>query len=158
MSLAKIHPVSSTCFSSPYEVNKAVVQARMISGRYRTEKLRSHFSKQSDPYCKVCSSNEPETISHILLRCEKLESVRMGVIKSWLKTEQPAILNIALESLSEDLTVQFLLDCSVIPSIIALTQSTDKNIVLASLFKLTRTFCYSLHKERHKLLGLWEKL
>ena len=125
----------------------------MISGRYRTEKLRSHFSEQND-----CSSNKPETISHILLECENLESTQMGVIHSWLKTEQAAILNIALESLREDLIVQFLLDCSVIPSIIVLTQSIDRDTVQSALFKLTRTYCYSLHKERHKLLGLWEKL
>ena len=158
MSLAKVHPMWSTCLSNPYEVNKAVVQARMLSGRYRTQKLRSHFNNQGDVSCKVCSSGEPETLSHILLECRNLESVRMNVIHSWLKTEQPAILNMALESLKEDLTVQFLLDCSTIPTIIVMTQTFDRYIVLSALFKLTRSFCYSLHKERHKLLGLWGKL
>ena len=158
MSLTKAHPIWTTCLSNPFEVNKAVVQARMLSGRYRTQKLRSHFSKQEDSSCKVCLSGDPETLSHILLECRNLESARTNVIHSWLKTDQPAIVNMALESLSDDMTEQFLLDCSVIPSIIAITQTFDKNIVLSALFKLTRAFCYSLHKERHKLLGLWEKL
>ena len=36
MSLANPHPIWTSAGSSPYEIRKATVQARMLSGRYRT--------------------------------------------------------------------------------------------------------------------------
>ena len=42
MSLTRPHPIWSTCGSNPYEINKAVVQARMLSGRYVTDQLARH--------------------------------------------------------------------------------------------------------------------
>ena len=158
MSLSSVHPLWSTCSSNPYEVNKAVVQARMLSGRYRTQSLRSHFDSENVPHCKLCSSNEVENLTHILIECQALESIRINVIRGWLETQQPSILNTVLESLHDELSVQFLLDCSVLPSVIVLTQTINENIVLPLLFKLTRNYCFNLHKGRQKLLGLWERL
>ena len=39
MSLKFPHPIWSTAGTNPYEINKAIIQARMLSGRYRTEGL-----------------------------------------------------------------------------------------------------------------------
>ena len=39
MSLLQPHPLYSTCGDNSFEVSKALVQARMLSGRYRTDKL-----------------------------------------------------------------------------------------------------------------------
>ena len=50
---------------------------------------------------------------------------------------------------------QFLLDCSIIPAIILLRQSHGVEI-LSELFYLTRTWCYSLHRERLRQLGRWK--
>ena len=158
MSLTSVHPLWSSCSANPYEVNKAVIQARMLSGRYRTQSLRSHFNSESTPCCQLCLSNEPENLTHILIECKALESMRNNVMCGRIKTQQPEILITVLESLHDNSTVQFLLDCSVIASVIALTQTINKDIVLPSLFKLTRNYCYNLHKERQKLLGLWDKL
>ena len=41
MSLARPHPIWWTAGSNPYEVSKAVIQCRMLSGRYRTRLLTS---------------------------------------------------------------------------------------------------------------------
>ena len=49
--------------------------------------------------------------------------------------------------------VQFVLDCSVLPQVIAAGQ--DDPLVLPLLFKVTRTYCYSLHRTRLKILGRW---
>ena len=51
MSLSKPHPLWTTASSNPYEVNKAVVQARMLSGRYRTESLSRFWSNNPNGYC-----------------------------------------------------------------------------------------------------------
>ena len=50
--------------------------------------------------------------------------------------------------------LSILLDCSIIPEVIASAQNEGSN-VLNMLFRLTRTWVYSLHKERMKLLGRW---
>ena len=52
--------------------------------------------------------------------------------------------------------IQFLLDCSTLPEIIALVQIHGDKL-LHQLFKVTRTWCYSIHRDRLKLLGRWRK-
>ena len=44
MGLTKCHPMFRTCGSSPWEVEKATTQARLISGRYRVEALSGHWT------------------------------------------------------------------------------------------------------------------
>ena len=51
------------------------------------------------------------------------------------------------------LWLQYVLDCSALPSIIAASQ--QDNSVLPLMFKATRTYCYSLHRTRLKLFGRW---
>jgi len=69
-SLTKPHPIYLTAGSKPYEVAKAVVQVRMLSGRYRTENLAKHWSTNKEGYylgaiChQIC-----ESLEHILLWC-----------------------------------------------------------------------------------------
>ena len=41
-SLSSPHPIFWTAGPNPYEVSKAIVQGRMLSGRYRTELLAKH--------------------------------------------------------------------------------------------------------------------
>ena len=50
MSLQKTHPIWSTCGSNSYEVCKAIIQARMLSGRYRTDQFLRHFT-ENDGSC-----------------------------------------------------------------------------------------------------------
>ena len=49
--------------------------------------------------------------------------------------------------------LQFLVDPSVLPLVIILRQEHGEEVI-NSLFYLTRTFCYSIHRCRLKLLGL----
>ena len=56
-SLSSPHPLWTTAGSSPYEVKKAVVQARMLSGRYRTEMLRRHWSENKEGHCLFSLTN-----------------------------------------------------------------------------------------------------
>ena len=78
MSLTNPHPIWTSAKDNPYEVSKAVIQVRMLSGRYRTEYLCSHSSKRSG----ICLAgtclglNIPETIEHILIYCPSLSHAR----------------------------------------------------------------------------------
>ena len=66
MSLDCPHPIYQTCGSNSYEICKAIVQAKMVSGRYRTDRLVRHFYPDSDGNCSICPENVPGTIEHIL--------------------------------------------------------------------------------------------
>ena len=43
MSLTQTHPMFTSCGSNSYEVSKAIIQAKMLSGRYRTDKLQCYL-------------------------------------------------------------------------------------------------------------------
>ena len=66
----------------------------------------------------------------------------------------------SLCSPTNPLFCQFLLDWSVIPELIAAVQDQihDGDDILHHLFHLNRTWVYTLHKERMKLLGRWNPI
>ena len=163
-SLAKPHPVWCSAGSNPYEVEKAACQARMLSGRYRTCYLARHWSGNSSGSCSLpaCSQNPtPGTLSHILTECEDLLPARLRVFSLWadhMQDNQVLIPVIVKYTTTSDPTqlVQFLLDCTVLHDVISLQQKFG-NWVHDSLLYLTRTFCFSMHKARLKLLGKWDQ-
>ena len=163
MSLCKPHPIIRTAGSSPYEVTKAGIQALFLSGRYRTETLCSHWSSNPGGYCLCPSCTDkhiPEDEEHIFLHCGSLSNTRHSLAQFTVAYSKkvPHLSNILLTftSPSHPLFVQFMLDCSVIPDVISLAQEHGDG-VLSDLFKVTRAWCYSLHRERLKILGRWLK-
>ena len=161
MSLSKPHPIFSTAGSSPYEVTKAGIQALFLSGRYRTELLRRHWSGNPEGFC-LCPScdglQEKEDLEHILLYCPSLSPTRKRLYNFTINYARavPAISETILDLTkpTQPLLFQFLLDCSVIPRVISLVQEHGED-VLHHLFKVSRTWCYSLHRDRLKILGRW---
>ena len=147
MSLSIPHPIWLTAKSSSYEVIKATVQAKMLSGRYRTGLLSKHWSTNRSGYCLLPSCTaQIEDLAHILVSCPSLNHIRTNLLyftKQYL-TQIP----------SSPLFMDFLLDCSTIPCVILLVQRMGPEL-LHHLFHVSRTWCYSLHKERLKLLGRW---
>ena len=161
MSLTRPHPIFLSAGSSPYEVTKAHIQALFLSGRYRTEKLCRHWSSNPEgncltPHCAPYGIREDE--EHILLYCPALSETRQRLAKFTLRYAQsvPIIGRILCTYLqpSNPMIFQFLLDCSTIPEVIRLVQEQGK-VYLSHLFKVTRTWCYSLHRGRLKILGRW---
>ena len=68
MSLTILHRISTTAGSSPAKVAMATVQAQMLSGRYSTESLCSHWKIHSTGVCLLspaCSGTK-EDLQHIL--------------------------------------------------------------------------------------------
>ena len=160
MSLTKSHPIWTTTNSNPYEVSKAIQQARFLSGRYRSEALCRHWSTNKNGWCLSPSCHETEEgVQHILLDCLAYSDVRKHHMAIWLSISDPILHQLLHESLSssQKYQLQFMLDCSVLPSVIAAVQLHGPRI-LTSLFKLTRTLCHSIHRERMKLLGRWNFL
>ena len=157
MSLLRPHPLLSTAAHS-YDTNKMIVQLRMLSGRYRVGSLLKHFSPSNTGICELCATEE-EDLAHILIpRCPHLQDRRLLLVEYSRSVlhQSPTCTKILEDMLScsnQDTLVQFLLDCSALPDVIRAAQLD--NTVLPLLFKISRTWCYSMHRTRLKLLGRW---
>ena len=163
LSLTKSHPIWTTCGSNSFEINKAITQARMLSGRFRTQELCKYFSNKTSGFCLICppESQTSENIEHILVYCKGLDETRARVLEMWYQKlkNYPAIQNIMkgiMESCDAAVIVQFLLDCSVVPAIIEIVQANGEE-TLEILFHLTRTWCHSVNISRLKKLGRYHK-
>ena len=157
MSLKTPHPIWSTTGGNPYEVSKAIQQARFLSGRYRSESLVRHWSKNKDGFCNSTTcTNKVETIEHILIECGAYSDCKRYLYSLWLSTANPVVRKLVLEALTSETCylLQFILDCSVLPSVIVATQRHGFS-VLKELFHFTRTWCFTVHRQRMKLLGRW---
>ena len=139
-----------------------IVQLRLLSGRARLGSLLRHFSPTSDGICELCQI-EIEDLSHFLIpRCPALyeRSLLLLYYMATMVNNSTVCKNI-LDTIVEDskldetIYIQFVLDCSVLPQVITAAQSDQT--VLPLLFKITRTWCYSLHRTRLKLLDRWCK-
>ena len=123
LSLCKPHPLLLSAGPNPYEVAKAIVQCKMLSGRYRTELLAKHWSSNKQGYClaPTCSEVE-ESLEHILLWCPSYEPTRTKIKDLWLSTSCPTILKLVTTFLTDTpaIKMQFLLDAFVLPTEIKL--------------------------------------
>ena len=157
MSLTKPHPVWATVGSNPYETAKAVQQARFLSGRYRSGSLTKHWSANKEGFCLAPTcENELETIEHILIHCCAYIECKRRLYSLWLSTPSRVVQKLALGALCSETKylLQFILDCSVLPPVILATQTHGTGI-LKELFYLTRSWCFSIHRQRMKMLGRW---
>ena len=160
LSLSRPHPIWSTLDGNPFQTKAARVQAIFLSGRYRTEKLCSRWSHNNQGYCLLDSCNGEnivEDIFHVLLHCPALANSRSRLLDHFKTTltEMPLLLPIFQEYFYQDdspLKIQFLLDCSVLPMVISAHQMFG-DVILIGLFKMTRTWCHSIHRARIRALG-----
>ena len=104
------------------------------------------------------SCNTIEDITHILKTCSALDKTRDKLITftKFYCQDKPDIHDLIHTHCSPDRDsfCQFILDCSVLPDVINAVQINGQEI-LNQLFTLTRIWCYSLHRDRLKLLGRW---
>ena len=141
--------------SSTTKLVMVTVQARFLSGRYRTEALCSYWSSNTLGLCKLsttCQTPKDTFYKHALNRTrEKLTAFT----KSYC-TSHSVIADIVCKSCRVEcrLFVQFLLDCSVVPEVIAVVQIHGQEI-LSHLINITRQWVNSLQRDRLKLLGRW---
>ena len=166
-SLSTPHPIWTSAGSSPYQVSKATIQARMLSGRYRSDWFIRHWSADNPSgawqLLSCHPSPPPGTLAHQLLECPGTAAARTRVYALWtfFLSDKPELFEIVqfytIRCADQDLLLQFLLDCSSLPLAISAVQKYGEEL-LNNLFYLTRTWCYSVHKSRMRDLGLWKKI
>ena len=144
MSLSSTYPIFSTCGSSSYEVSKAIIQAKFLSGRPRVESLTRHWDLSNrEGFCLLCKDTEPVlgTLEHLLLAggCPALTEARLSMLNffnSYL-VPRPHLLHLFKECWNSNETLT-LLDCSVIPIVISTCQASQEGTILKDLFYITR--------------------
>ena len=145
------HP--SICnVTSVEEARQMRPHLKMLSGDYFTMQVKSQQSG-GDPNCKLCLSTNTQnidSISHILVSCLSLSSIRDRIMPEIEQICQNTKY-FCFDDVSKcEITLsQFLLD----PSSLNLTQRVHvSDIHLTYLFKKIRNLCWALHNERKRKL------
>ena len=163
MSFVNPHQILTKCGSNPFEVNKTMIQARMLSGMYITDQLAIYWRTQNPAgFCLLpgCSNQTVGSLEHILLQCPAMHITRRTMLNIChdIREKFPEIrnfMNAVLTTNHPEIMVQFLLDCYTLPSVILLQQTFGPE-VLKPLFYVSRRWCYSVHRKRMILLGLFQ--
>ena len=162
MSLSKPHPMFTTCSSNTFETNKSICQAALLSGRFKTDYLSRHWDKENpEGFCVLCTHLQlRDTLEHFLILCNHLSLTRLNILQYWQNyTSEDDILHnlisVKLRSPIQTL-MQFLIDPSADPDVIQGVQR--KVIKLEDVYKLTRTWCYALHRKKLQLSGRFRKI
>ena len=158
-SVVRPHYLWTAAGSNPHEINKSIILARMMSGRYRTESLCRFWSGNRQGYCQLNGCHQViGDLEHLLLHCPGLHTVRTNLEKMWL--ERAAILPLLqayiVQLLASPTAVKmaFILDSTAVPEIITLTQVYGLAVLDIVLY-LTRTYVYGLHRKKLILMGKW---
>ena len=148
--------------SSPFETAKAVVVARIISGRYLCENLRAHWLNDKG-YCQASSCGDVVgDIGHILIHCPALDAMRDKMYILWkTKTENclPELYDILLrvKTFSPSYLVHFLVYPCAFPEMILLRQTYGYKII-EHVNYLAWTYIFNLHNERQKMIEDQKKI
>ena len=94
-------------------------------------------------------------IPHLLLHCPSLSSRRNLLGEYWMDRikDSPVRLQLLNEYQAKlvKYKMQFMLDCSALPNV-KVDTATHGSEIMELIFKLTRTFCFSINSERIKKL------
>ena len=161
MSLSRPHKLWTTAGNNPFEVAKARVQLLFLSNQYPCAKVSRHWSAENPqglctyPLCHT--KRLIESREHILLYCPAYNKVRQRMVTTCLESDNLSVkilLTKYLVSSNPELTMQFLVDCSVLSEVIQASQKSGPHI-FSDLFYYTRTWCFVIHKQRMIRLCKW---
>ena len=157
------HPLWRTCGPSSSAVRSATVQARMLSGRYRTDWLRRHWGPGESGACRLPSCTSPRgDLEHLLsAACPALAPTLAHTLTHTLDflAPYPLLISTIQDALLREPEhfVSFLLDPSTDFSVIPLVQQHGRHI-LVPLFRFSRAWVWAAHRHRLRLLGLHQYL
>ena len=134
----------------------------MLSGRYVTDQLSRHWTKNKSGICLIpgCSGQHVGSLEHLLLFCPALADARNKILKLCVTVSAESddlrkIIHTMLSGQPIVKMMQFILDCSVMPEVITLTQHSTQ-ATLERLFYISRSWCYSMHRTGMNKLGLFQ--
>ena len=150
------HPVLRNVAAAS-DVLKLRVQVRFLVGDYLTYSLDHSHGNGKSPHCRLCSTADTplnESVSHVISQCSALESVRSRILPEILDvvrnlSPQKWVSNY-LHLQNDNTRTQFILDCTSQNLPISIRVKATNCMVV---FRVTRDFCFAIHKERMRLLN-----
>ena len=159
LGLTTCHPMFSLCGSSPREVEKASCQARFLSGRYRVEALSGHWTPWNReglctlPECWRTVHAHKGTVESLLISCPSLSPTRVATLQHTMQVIMgDNFLHDLVQQCLNHSAVQFWLDCSTMALVISAVHQHGQ-VLLSKLLRLTRNYCFVMHKARNDMLG-----
>ena len=144
------HHPAVTYLVTTKEVKKSRPHIEFLTGDYLTYQRKFDQSGSGSPLCRICRL-ENESISHIIGRCGAFNEIRSRILDeiSNLCVQSANKLNFENIKSSEKILTQFILD----PTSFNLTDRIHtSDPIVKNLFKLSRDMCWTIHKERIKIL------
>ncbi|KAK3097462.1 hypothetical protein FSP39_009833 [Pinctada imbricata] len=134
-------------------VARYAVKIKMVTGTYILQSTcnRASFNNSEiDPICLLCG-DEPETLLHFFLKCEKLQATRTNIM---CKIEQCmySCTGLKLCDLSDEELLQLILDVGKLETP-QLRQLLKPNI-RSDIEHHTRRLCYALHTKHYYLMSM----
>ena len=141
--------------SNPFESCKAMVVARMISGRYRTDMLQKHWTNNRNGYCQAPTCvNVLGDLIHMMVTCPSVSVIRSNMYNVWMKKSAlcPPLATFLLNLWGNEPEVfmQFILEPSVFPKVASLCHTYGIKVYSDVLY-LTRTYAFYLDKYNKEL-------
>ena len=132
-------------------VKQATVVNWMMLGVYFTRELLYKMKKAKSPNCLGCGDNESESLNHFLLHCSYYQNIRQTYLPQYILQNK----SISEIFQNEDQMILSILD----PLSSKLPGNVTKNWLSPnSAYKLSRQFCYNMHRKRDKLYQEEDKL
>ena len=137
--IATQHPLIETT-GNLREVPRIAVHLKITTGTYILQTNRASFNQNVvDPTCLLCKTSA-ETLSHFLIECVTLESIRQPILRDIKHMLRDSDLDLT----DSEILLQLLTDCSA---------PVDTKTVREVIFH-ARRLCYALHVERYKRLNI----
>ena len=151
-SLTKPHYMWSTTSGKPYETSKVTIQARMLSGRFRSEMFCRHFSSSNrEGYCTANTCTKIlGTLEHILVTCPSLNLIRERMYSMCLENTImfPSLHQLLRDVLasSEEMKTQFFLEPLAFQCVLQDSESIGPQYIQTVSY-ITRTFVFRIFRE-----------
>ena len=148
--IGKVHQVYASVRNNTYDVRRAEVKVRLLTGTYTLQSNRAKFNQYNvSPTCQLCNKN-PETREHFITVCESLKNIRLvylNKIRSLFEHSSVKINSLLADSAR---CTQLLLDSSH-PDINNILQPDSSETEFLELY--SRELLFKLHLERTKILS-----
>ena len=129
--------------------------------RFLEHWLRRHWSGDKSGFCQIPGcSDTPGTLLHIATaQCPSLARARIKAVSTWhgFFVINPILLSFINNINRNEDFLSFLVEPTTFQNVIDQTQKHRDIDGMGKLCYLTRTWLYSMHKERLILLDLWDK-
>ena len=134
-----------------FNVKQATIVNWMLLGVYFTREFLHVMKKSKSPICLGCSENVSETLSHIILHCSQYKDIR----EAYLPQHMGQNINMSEILDNQDQIMLSILD----PLSSKLPDKVTKNWLSAKeAYKISREYCYNIHKKRTKLYSDDDKI